>query len=42
MVNDEDEFSDGVEVEVVDEGTNALKFFLPFARLWAYMRMRYR
>lgn len=42
MINDEDDFSEGVEPEVFDEGRSAIKFFLPFARLFAYMRMRYR
>lgn len=42
MVNDEDDFSEGVEAEVVDEGRSAVKLVLPFARLLAYMQMRYR
>lgn len=42
MFNDEDDFSEGVEAEVVDEGRSAVKLVLPFARLLAYMKMRYR
>ncbi len=42
VVNDEDDFSEGVEAEVVDEGRSAVKYVLPFARILAYMRMRYR
>lgn len=42
VINDEDDFSEGVEAEVFDEGRSAIKFFIPFARPFAYMRMRYR
>lgn len=41
-INDEDDFSEGVEAEVVNEGRSVVKFVLPFARLLAYMRMGYR
>lgn len=42
VINDEDGFSDGIEAEVVDEGRSAVKLDLPFARMMAYMGMRYR
>ena len=42
VINDEDNFSEGVEAEVVDEGKSGVKFVLSFARLLAYTRMGYR
>lgn len=42
VVNDEDDFSEDVEAEVVDEGRSAVEFVLPFVIMLAYMRMRYR